>query len=74
MVQYADGAVKAQLGIPDMKLPILYAFTYPERYKTDFKRLDLNRIFSYSIISLSFWLIAWSCPGRTKIMSPALTE
>lgn len=44
MVQYADGAVKAQLGIPDMKLPILYAFTYPERYKTDFKRLDFAEI------------------------------
>jgi 1-deoxy-D-xylulose-5-phosphate reductoisomerase len=40
MVQFKDGAVKAQLGLPDMKLPILYALSYPERLKTDFKRLD----------------------------------
>ena len=40
MVQFADGAVKAQLGVPDMKLPILYAFTYPDRITTSFGRLD----------------------------------
>ncbi len=40
MVQFADGAVKAQLGVPDMKLPILYAFTYPDRIATSFGRLD----------------------------------
>ena len=40
MVQFADGAVKAQLGVPDMKLPILYAFTYPDRIVTSFGRLD----------------------------------
>lgn len=40
MVQYSDGAVKAQLGMPDMRLPIQYAFTYPERIKADFPRVD----------------------------------
>ena len=33
MVQFEDGAVKAQLGMPDMRLPIQYAFSYPERLK-----------------------------------------
>lgn len=41
MVQFADGSVKAQLGIPDMKLPILYAMSYPERLFLNEKRLDL---------------------------------
>jgi 1-deoxy-D-xylulose-5-phosphate reductoisomerase len=42
MVQFQDGAVKAQLGLPDMKLPIQYAFSYPERLKTNFPRLDFE--------------------------------
>jgi 1-deoxy-D-xylulose-5-phosphate reductoisomerase len=46
MVQYTDGSIKAQLGLPDMKLPILYAITYPERLKTDFPRLDFSRFAS----------------------------
>ncbi|MTK53149.1 1-deoxy-D-xylulose-5-phosphate reductoisomerase [Paludibacter sp.] len=40
MVQFADGAIKAQMGLPDMKLPILYAFSYPDRLKTDYPRLN----------------------------------
>ena len=40
-VQFRDGAVKAQLGAPDMRLPIQYALTYPERLPSDFPRLDL---------------------------------
>ena len=40
MVQYEDGAVKAQLGMPDMRLPIQYAFSYPQRIKASFDRLD----------------------------------
>ncbi len=40
MVQFEDGSVKAQMGLPDMKLPIQYAFAYPERLKNEFKRLD----------------------------------
>ena len=42
MVQFSDGAVKAQLGLPDMKLPILYAFSYPDRLKTDYPRLSFT--------------------------------
>ena len=42
-VQFRDGAVKAQLGAPDMRLPIQYALTYPERIAGDFPRLDLFR-------------------------------
>ncbi len=42
MVQFTDGSIKAQLGLPDMKLPIQYAFTYPERVKSKFPRLDFN--------------------------------
>lgn len=43
-VQFADGAVKAQMGMPDMRLPIQYAFSYPLRLKSSFERLDLFRI------------------------------
>lgn len=43
-VQFTDGAIKAQLGAPDMKLPIQYALTYPDRLKTDFPRAELTRI------------------------------
>ena len=40
-VQFADGAVKAQLGVPDMRLPIQYAFSYPDRLTLSSARLDL---------------------------------
>lgn len=40
-VQFVDGAVKAQLGVPDMRLPIQYAFSFPERLHLDGDRLDL---------------------------------
>ena len=40
MVQYTDGSVMAQIGLPDMRLPILYALSAPERVKTTFPRLD----------------------------------
>lgn len=40
-VQFEDGAVKAQLGVPDMRLPIQYAFTYPRRLPLQGDRLDL---------------------------------
>ena len=40
LVQFEDGSLKAQMGLPDMKLPIQYAFTYPERYKTDSPRFN----------------------------------
>ena len=40
LVQFCDGSLKAQLGMPDMKLPILYALGYPERMKSSFERFD----------------------------------
>ena len=40
-VQFVDGAVKAQLGVPDMRLPIQYAFSFPQRLHLDGERLDL---------------------------------
>ena len=48
MVQFQDGSVKAQLGLPDMKLPILYAFSYPVRLKTSYPRVDFPKIASLS--------------------------
>jgi 1-deoxy-D-xylulose-5-phosphate reductoisomerase len=44
MVQFQDGAVKAQLGQPDMRLPIQYAFSYPQRERASFPRLDFQHI------------------------------
>ena len=40
MVQFEDGSIKAQMGLPDMRLPIQYALTYPNRIKNTFKRFD----------------------------------
>ena len=40
-VQFTDGAIKAQLGAPDMRLPIQYALSFPERLKSEFPRADL---------------------------------
>ncbi|RAV55360.1 1-deoxy-D-xylulose-5-phosphate reductoisomerase [Mucilaginibacter rubeus] len=40
LVQFRDGSIKAQLGLPDMKLPIQYALTYPNRIETNFKRFS----------------------------------
>jgi 1-deoxy-D-xylulose-5-phosphate reductoisomerase len=40
LVQFEDGSMKAQMGLPDMKLPIQFALTYPQRLKTDFPRFN----------------------------------
>lgn len=48
-VQFTDGAIKAQLGAPDMRLPIQYALSFPERLKSDFPRADL-----FALKDLSF--------------------
>lgn len=40
MVEFADGSIKAQLGVPDMRIPIQYALTYPKRLSANFPRLD----------------------------------
>ena len=41
MVQFVDGSIKAQMGLPDMKLPIQYALTYPERLTSNFERTNM---------------------------------
>lgn len=43
MVQFEDGSIKAQMGLPDMKLPIQYAMTFPHRVANDFPRMDFKR-------------------------------
>lgn len=43
MVQFTDGSVKAQMGLPDMRLPIQYAFSYPNRISSNFDRLDFAK-------------------------------
>ena len=42
IVQFSDGSMKAQMGLPDMKLPIQFALTYPDRIKSDFPRFDFS--------------------------------
>jgi 1-deoxy-D-xylulose-5-phosphate reductoisomerase len=42
LVQFKDGSLKAQLGLPDMKLPIQYALAFPQRLSNDFKRFDFR--------------------------------
>lgn len=42
MVEFADGSIKAQLGAPDMRLPIQYALTYPDRLQSDFGRINFG--------------------------------
>ncbi len=42
LVHFADGSVKAQLGVPDMRVPILYALSYPDRYSSDLPKLNLS--------------------------------
>ncbi|GHT19700.1 1-deoxy-D-xylulose 5-phosphate reductoisomerase [Bacteroidia bacterium] len=46
MVQFEDMSVKAQLGVPDMRLPIQYALNYPERLKSDFQAIDWQKFSS----------------------------
>lgn len=43
MVQFIDGSIKAQMGEPDMRVPIQYALAFPSRIKSDFPRLDFNK-------------------------------
>lgn len=43
MIQFEDGSIKAQMGLPDMKLPIQFAMTYPNRLKTNFPRFDFTK-------------------------------
>jgi 1-deoxy-D-xylulose-5-phosphate reductoisomerase len=46
MVQFEDGSIKAQMGLPDMKLPIQYALSFPKRIHSDFPRYDFKKVSS----------------------------
>jgi 1-deoxy-D-xylulose-5-phosphate reductoisomerase len=48
MVQFKDGSIKAQLGLPDMKIPIQYALTYPQRLPNTFERFDFSRALDFT--------------------------
>lgn len=62
MVEFCDGSIKAQLGVPDMRIPIQYALSYPERIPLESKRLDFA-----SIGKLTFY-----APDREKFPCLAL--
>ncbi|MCQ2110021.1 MAG: 1-deoxy-D-xylulose-5-phosphate reductoisomerase [Bacteroidaceae bacterium] len=62
MVQFSDGAVKAQLGAPDMRLPIQYAFSYPRRLDSSFPRVDFSEIGS----------LTFEKPDQTRFRNLAL--
>ena len=54
MVEFKDKSVKAQMGVPDMKVPIQYALTYPDRKVADWESLDLSKIGSLNFEPPSF--------------------
>lgn len=54
MVEFIDGSVKAQLGIPDMRIPISYALSHPERLAGHFKCMDFSQTFSLDFIPPDF--------------------
>jgi 1-deoxy-D-xylulose-5-phosphate reductoisomerase len=54
MVQFRDSSIKAQMGLPDMKLPIQYALSYPQRLENNFKRTDLASIGSLNFYAPNF--------------------
>ncbi len=53
MVEYIDGSIKAQMGIPDMRLPILYALTYPKRNKSSYS-LDFSKLMTLTFEPMDF--------------------
>ena len=46
MVAFSDGSIKAELGVPDMKVPIQYAMSYPDRWPAPHERLDWSDVTS----------------------------
>ena len=69
MVEFNDGSIKAQLSSPDMKLPILYALTFPERYhynavQTDFKKINQLTFFEPNFNKFACLKIAYDVIGE----------
>jgi 1-deoxy-D-xylulose-5-phosphate reductoisomerase len=69
MVQFADGSIKAQMGLPDMKLPIQYAFSYPDRFLSQFPRMDFS-----AYASLEFNKPDFETFRSLKLAFDAMTE
>ena len=65
MVEYVDGSVIAQLGIPDMRIPIAYAMAYPERLQTNYPRVLIFSAFESFIFIRRMWKNspAWALPS-----------
>lgn len=82
MVQFADGTVKAQLGQPDMRMPIQYALSYPDRLHSDFDRLDFftcgnltfERPDTEKFRNLTFAFEAMKCGGNMPCILNAANE
>lgn len=51
MVEFVDGSIKAQLGLPDMKIPIQYALSYPDRWHADWEKIDFTKLASLTFES-----------------------
>ena len=54
MVEFVDGSIKAQLGLPDMKIPIQYALTYPERFESNWEEVNFSAISSLTFEAPDF--------------------
>lgn len=54
MVQFKDGSIKTQMGVPDMKIPITYALAYPERIQTQYQRVDFCSLSKLTFIKPDF--------------------
>ncbi len=54
MVEFVDGSIKAQLGVPDMKIPIQYALTYPDRTPADYGRVDFAKLGKITFLEPDF--------------------
>ena len=86
MVEFSDGSVKAQLGVPSMEIPIQYALTYPERLYSNCEKLDLTKIKSlnfekpdlekFRCIDLAYQSIkkGGSCPVVLNVANDILVD
>src|SRR4030095_7258003 len=70
MVEYVDGSVLAQLGVADMGIPILYAFTYPGRLPAAAERLDLTKVAALTLEAPGAHPLP--CPAPARRRTPSL--
>jgi 1-deoxy-D-xylulose-5-phosphate reductoisomerase len=74
IVQFRDGSMKAQMGLPDMKLPIQYAMAYPDRLPTSWPRFDFVNRTPRSPSSSRTWRPSATWPWRSRPWSGAATR